>query len=102
MESTDPRKTTDLTDLWMKTYQATYGRLLEMQPVGPFPEKYKTTMDTTRSSLNLYGSWMEMVSSFQIVFMEGMRRLRIKLDEVDIKDPMVASMMISTNSGLRH
>ncbi len=73
----------DFMGLWMKTYQATYGRLVEMPPVGPLRERYKTDLNNINTSMNLYNSWMEMMANFQVVFVEGMRRLRIKMDEID-------------------
>ena len=67
----------------MKTYQASYGRLMGMPPVGPLTEKIKTTTDSMNTSVNLYGSWMEVMTNFQVVFAEGMRRLKTKLDETN-------------------
>jgi hypothetical protein len=83
LEGPGPATTQDLVDLWMRTYQESYARLMGMPPVGPLTEKIKTTSDSMNTSVNLYGSWMEMLANFQVVFAEGMGRLRAKLDEID-------------------
>lgn len=65
--------------MWLKTYEATYGRLIEMPPMGPMREKSEKVMKNFSLSVNLYTAWMESLADFQSVFIEAMRRMREKM-----------------------
>ncbi len=74
---TDP--THEFFNMWLRTYEATYGRLLEMPPMGPMREKYEKAMKNFSSSVNLYAAWMESSINFQNAFVEAMDRMREKI-----------------------
>ncbi len=69
--------------MWLKTYEATYGRFLEMPAIGPMREKSEKLMKDFSASVNLYTAWMESLVNFQTVFMEAMRRMREKTVEME-------------------
>lgn len=81
MEKSIFEHTHEFVDLWLKTYEATYGRLIEMPAMGPMREKYEKAMKYFSTSADLYSAWLESYLNFQNVFMEAMRRMHEKMDE---------------------
>jgi hypothetical protein len=79
MEKSRLEFTHEFFDLWLKTYEATYGRIIEMPAMGPTREKYEKAVKSFNSSVNLYTAWMESVVNYQGIFMEAMRRVREKM-----------------------
>ncbi len=78
-------------DLWLKTYEATYGRVIEIPPMGPMREKTEKMMRGFSTSINLYAKWMESIINFQNVFIEAMRRMREKTESGIGEEPEAGS-----------
>jgi class III poly(R)-hydroxyalkanoic acid synthase PhaE subunit len=78
MEKSSFEFTQEFFDLWLKTYEATMGRLVEMPAMGPAREKSEKMMKGFSNFVNLYTAWMDSNVNFQSVFMESMRRVREK------------------------
>jgi class III poly(R)-hydroxyalkanoic acid synthase PhaE subunit len=78
MDKSSFESTQEFFDLWLKTYESTYGRLLEMPALGPTREKSEKLMKDFSIAVNLYTTWMDSNINFQSVFMEAMRRVREK------------------------
>ncbi len=78
MEKSSFESTQEFFDLWLKTYESTCGRLLEMPALGPMREKSEKLMRDFSIGVNLYTGWMDSNINFQTVFMEAMRRMREK------------------------
>ena len=72
------KSTQEFFDFWLKTYQTTLGRLVEMPAMGPAREKSEKLMKGFSDFVNLYTSWMESNIDLQTVFMEAMRKVREK------------------------
>ena len=87
METSSFKYTHEFVDLWLKTYEATYGRLIEMPAIGPMREKYENVMKSVSTTADLYSAWLESYLNFQNVFMEAMRRMREKM-AVQMKEEM--------------
>ncbi len=79
MEKSSIEFTHEFFDMWLKTYEATYGRIIEMPAMGPMREKYEKAMKSHNASVNLYKTWMESMVNYQGIFMEAMRRVREKM-----------------------
>jgi class III poly(R)-hydroxyalkanoic acid synthase PhaE subunit len=79
MEKPGFESTQEFFDLWLKTYESTYGRLLEMPALGPTREKSEKLMKVFSSFVNLYAAGMDSSINFQSVFMEAMRRMHEKI-----------------------
>jgi hypothetical protein len=73
--------THDFFELWLKAYDATYGKLIETPVVGPSRERIERIRKTVDTSVNLYAAWMQSIASFQSVFAEATRRTRQKTVE---------------------
>ena len=64
--------------MWLKTYNATMGRIVEMPVLGPTREKFEKMMKGFSTFVELYTAWMDSNVNFQSVFLEAMRRMREK------------------------
>jgi hypothetical protein len=60
MNKTSAELTHELFDLLLRTYEANYGRLIEMPAMGPTRERYEKLMRNFSASVNLYTAWMQM------------------------------------------
>jgi hypothetical protein len=78
MEKSSSESTQEFFDLWVKTYQATLGRLVEMPAVGPAREKSEKMMMNFSQFANLSTAWMESNSHLQTVFTEAMQKVQEK------------------------
>ena len=78
METSSFESTQEFFDLWVKTYQATLGRLAEVPAVGPAREKSEKLMKGFSHGVNLSTAWMESNSNLQAVFKEAMRKVHEK------------------------
>ncbi len=81
MQESNLEVTRDFFDLWMRLYEASYGRMLEVPAIGPARERIEKMRHSTDVAVNLYSSWVESMASFQSVFLEAMRRTREKVAE---------------------
>jgi hypothetical protein len=79
MEKSSFESTQEFYDQWVNTYKATMGKLFEMPAVGPAREKSEKMMKGFSTSVNLYAAWMDSTANFQNVFLEAMRRVRLKM-----------------------
>jgi class III poly(R)-hydroxyalkanoic acid synthase PhaE subunit len=79
MEKSSVELTHEFFDQWLKTYESTYGRLVEMPAMGPMRERSEKMMRSFSVSVDLYTAWMESLVNFQNIFMEAMRRMREKM-----------------------
>jgi hypothetical protein len=48
-------------NLWMNTYQETYGKILNIQPLGPSKEMFENLLQSTNIYLNMYKSWLSVL-----------------------------------------
>jgi class III poly(R)-hydroxyalkanoic acid synthase PhaE subunit len=78
MEKSSFESTREFFDIWLKNYEATYGRLMDMPALGPAREKSEKLMKEFSIGVNLYAAGMDSNINFQSVFMEAMRRMREK------------------------
>ena len=70
--------TQEFFDMWLKIYNATTGRLVEMPALGPAREKSEKMMKGFSTFVNLYAAGMDTSSNLQSVFMEAMRKVHEK------------------------
>ncbi len=79
MEAANLEATKDLFDLWMKMYEASFGRLADAPIVGPTRERAEKARGNYETAIRLYSSWLESSASFQSVFLEATRKTREKI-----------------------
>ncbi len=87
MEKSSFESVQEFFDMWLKTYNATMGRIVEMPAMGPAREKSEKMMKGFSTFVNLYTAGMDSSSNFQSVLLEAMRRVHEKTGsemEVDI------------------
>ncbi len=80
MESSGFEYTREFFELWLKNYEATYGRLMDMPAIGPMREKSEKLMKEFSIGVNLYAAGMDSNINFQSIFMEAIRRMREKIE----------------------
>ena len=78
MEKSNFESTQEIYDQWLKVYNATTGRLVEMPALGPAREKSEKMMMGFSAFANLYSAGMDTSSNLQSVFMEAMRKVQEK------------------------
>lgn len=82
--SADPLKTClestqDFFDMWLNSYQSTFGKLTQIPAFGPIREKQEKMMKGFPVYVNLYNTWVESNINFQTVFTEAMRKTYEKM-----------------------
>ncbi len=80
MEKSGFESTQEFFDMWLRTYNATMGRIVEMPAMGPTREKSEKMMKGFSTFVKLYTAGMDSSSNFQSVFMEAMRRVHEKTE----------------------
>ncbi len=80
MESSGFEYTREFFELWLKNYEATHGRLMDMPAIGPMREKSEKLMKEFSIGVNLYAAGMDSNINFQSIFMEAIRRMREKIE----------------------
>ena len=79
MEKSGFESTQEFLNMWLKTYEATMGRLVEMPAMGPAREKSEKMMKGFSTSVNLYIAGRDSIANIQSVSMEAMRRVHEKM-----------------------
>lgn len=82
--SADPLKTyldstQEFFDMWMNSYQSTFGKLTQVPAFGPIREKQEKIMKGFPVYVNLYNTWVESNINFQTVFTEAMKKTYEKM-----------------------
>jgi polyhydroxyalkanoate synthesis regulator phasin len=78
MEDTTSESTHEFFDLWVKTYEATFGKISEIPAMGPLREKSEKMSKGLPIFLSLYSTWMDTISDFQAISLEAMKRMKTK------------------------
>ena len=87
MEKTSFEATQELFDLWLNTYESTWGTLLKAPAIGPAREKTEKILQGIPNFVNLYASWTDAAVNFQNVFMEATRKTQEKVIEQHPENP---------------
>jgi len=78
MEDTDLESTREFLDLWVKTYETTFGKISEIPAIGPMREKSEKMSKGLPLFFSFYSTWMDTVSDFQDISIEAMNRMNKK------------------------
>ncbi len=78
MEDTDLESTQEFLDMWVKTYETTFGKISEIPAIGPMREKSEKMSKGLPLFFSLYSTWMDTVSDFQAISIEAMKRMNAK------------------------
>jgi len=89
-------------NLWLKTYETTMGRLVEMPAMGPAREKSEKLMKGFSTSVNLYATGMDSTANFQSVFIKQSAGYMKKWDARLKRKSVLRDIKIFIGSGLRH
>ena len=78
-EKTGFESTQEVLDLWLKTYEETFGKFLKAPAVGPAREKTEKMIQGIPYFANYYTSLMNTNANFQSVFAEAMNKTPEKI-----------------------
>lgn len=73
--------TQEFFDLWLNTYESTFGRMLKAPTVGPAREKTEQALKGIPDYVHYYASYTDAAINFQNVFMEAMRKTQESIIE---------------------
>ena len=71
----------ELFELWKNTYEATYGKIVEMPIMGPSREGADRLRKNFEAMINLNSAWAQSMSSFQSAFMEASRKTQENVEK---------------------
>ena len=82
--SADPLKTyldstQEFFDMWLNSYQSTFGKLTQVPAFGPIREKQEKIMKGFPIYVNLYSTWVDSNINFQTIFTEAMKKTYEKM-----------------------
>lgn len=80
MEYSNFESTRELYDVWLKTYNSTFGRFVEMPVLGPTREKTDSIMKGFSNFANFLAIWLDFSSDFQKLFIESMQQVNEKIE----------------------
>lgn len=81
MEKSSLEYTQEFFDAWLKIYDATFGRLIEMPAIGPAREKSEKIARGFSLFVNQYVAWMDSNINLQNVFIDTIHRTHKKMIE---------------------
>jgi hypothetical protein len=81
MENTDLQASHDFFELWLKAYEATYGKIVDMPVMGPTREGADRLRKNFEATINLHAAWAQSIASFQSAFMEATRKTQEKVEK---------------------
>lgn len=82
MENTDLQASHDFFERWLKAYETTYGRIIDMPVVGPSREGAGRLRKNFEARINLHAAWAQSIASFQSAFTEATRKTQEKVEKL--------------------
>ena len=79
VQKNEAELTHEFFNTWLRIYEYTFGKFLEVPIMGPMREKYEKMMASYSNSINLFTAWTESLVNFHNVFMEAMYRMHEKM-----------------------
>ena len=81
-ENADLQTSHEFFERWLKAYESTYGRIIDMPTMGPSREGVDRLRKNFEATVNMQASWAESLSGFQSAFMEATRRTQEKVEKL--------------------
>ena len=81
MENSDLQASHDFFELWLKAYETTYGKIVDMPVMGPSREGADRLRKNFEATINLHAAWAQSIASFQSAFMEATRKTQEKVEK---------------------
>lgn len=75
MEDASLESTHEFFNTWIKTYEATFGKISEIPAMGPLRERSEKISRGLPLFFSLYTSWMDTITDFQNISIEAMKRM---------------------------
>jgi class III poly(R)-hydroxyalkanoic acid synthase PhaE subunit len=81
VESTELQASHDFFERWLKTYEATYGKIIDMPIMGPSREGADRLRKSFEATVNLHAAWAQSIASYQSAFMEATQKTQEKVEK---------------------
>ena len=99
MEKSNFESTQEFFDQWLKVYNATTGRLVDMPSLGPSREKSEKMMKGFSTFVNLYMAGMEPVPIYRVYSWKQCAKCRKRLQPIWKGKSVPTNISIFTMSG---
>lgn len=81
MESSDLRASHDFFEHWLKAYEATYGRIIDMPIMGPSREGADKLRKNFEATINLHAAWAQSIANYQSAFIEASQKTQEEVEK---------------------
>lgn len=85
MDDANLESTREFFNAWVKTYEATFGKISEIPAMGPLREKSEKMSKGFPLFFSLYSNWMDTVADFQNISIEAMKRMNTRTIDMEGK-----------------
>jgi class III poly(R)-hydroxyalkanoic acid synthase PhaE subunit len=66
---------------WLKTYEATYGKIIDMPIMGPAREGADRLRKNFEATINMHAAWAQSIASYQSAFAEATRKTQEEMEK---------------------
>jgi hypothetical protein len=81
MESSNLQASHDFLEHWLKTYEATYGRIIDMPIMGPSREGADRLRKNFETAINMHAAWAQSIANYQSAFMEATQKTQEEVEK---------------------
>lgn len=81
MESSDLQASHDFFEHWLKTYEATYGRIIDMPIMGPSREDAERLRKNFEAAINMHAAWAQSIANYQSAFVEASQKTQEEVEK---------------------
>jgi ABC-type transporter lipoprotein component MlaA len=81
MESSDLQASHDFFEQWLKAYEATYGKILDMPIMGPSREGADRLRKNFEATINMHAAWAQSIANYQSAFMEASQKTQEEVEK---------------------
>jgi class III poly(R)-hydroxyalkanoic acid synthase PhaE subunit len=74
MESSDQQASHEFFANWLKTYEATYGKIVDMPIMGPSREDAERLRENFEAAINMHAAWAQSMANYQSAFMDATQK----------------------------
>jgi len=81
MESSDLQASHDFFEHWLKAYEATCGRIIDMPILGPSREGADKLRKNFEATINMHAAWAQSLANYQSAFMEASQKTQEEVEK---------------------
>jgi class III poly(R)-hydroxyalkanoic acid synthase PhaE subunit len=81
MENSDLQASHEFFTHWLRTYEATYGRIMDMPIMGPSREDAERLRKNFEAAINMHAAWAQSIANYQTAFMEATQKTQEEVEK---------------------